>query len=33
MNFLNEVDTLIIALPDTDETNNLINAKELEVYW
>lgn len=30
--FLSEVDTLIIALPDTDETNNLINAKELEVF-
>jgi phosphoglycerate dehydrogenase-like enzyme len=30
--FLNEVETLIIALPDTDETNNLINAKELEVF-
>ena len=30
--FLAEVDTLIIALPDTDETNNLINAKELEVF-
>lgn len=29
--FLAEVDTLIIALPDTDETNNLINAKELEL--
>ena len=30
--FLAQVDTLIIALPDTDETNNLINAKELEVF-
>lgn len=30
--FLNEVDTLVIALPDTDETNNLVGAKELEVF-
>ncbi|CAF3792398.1 unnamed protein product [Rotaria sp. Silwood1] len=29
--FLTEVDTLIIALPDTDETNNLIGTKELEL--
>jgi phosphoglycerate dehydrogenase-like enzyme len=29
--FLSIIDTLIIALPDTDETNNLIDAKELEL--
>ncbi|MBN8571608.1 MAG: hypothetical protein J0M18_18440 [Ignavibacteria bacterium] len=29
--FLTEVDTLIIALPDTDETSNLIDVKELEL--
>lgn len=29
--FLKETDTLIIALPDTEETNNLIGAKELKL--
>ncbi len=29
--FLKQIDTLIIALPDTDETNNLIAEKELKL--
>ncbi|MBS1493557.1 MAG: hypothetical protein JST55_08605 [Bacteroidetes bacterium] len=30
--FLTAVDILIIALPDTDKTNNLIDTKELELF-